>query len=202
MSAHPSAQPPRLSGQPPAHSPARHTRPRSRRRSLRMELDHDVFEIWMPSADEPVLIESFGEAASFAFEVADWNAEREVLVLLDARRRVTAMLLDPPPPLGVLIGSCDLPALEVPFCQTLSIVITPCIDDGPPHDDDRSGYFGLRRLHMLQGLQLLDVILVDHERVRSLAIACDPDPVWFEPFDPLQPLQPFDAHDQTDAELG
>ena len=39
---------------------------------------------------------------------------------------------------------------------------------------------------MLQGLQLLDVLLVDHERVQSLAIACDPDPVWFDDFSPME----------------
>ena len=30
---------------------------------------------------------------------------------------------------------------------------------------------------MLQGLQLLDILMVDHERVQSLAIACDRDAV-------------------------
>ena len=73
----------------------RQARPRARRRSLRIELDHDPFHIWLPAADDPVVIAGFGDAASFAFEVADWQVEREVLVLLDARRRVTAMLLDP-----------------------------------------------------------------------------------------------------------
>ncbi|MEY2521670.1 MAG: hypothetical protein QOJ66_235, partial [Ilumatobacteraceae bacterium] len=51
---------------------------------------------------------------------------------------------------------------------------------------DQIGYFELRRIHMLQGLQLLDILIVDHERVQSLAIACDPDAVWFEVFAPLE----------------
>ena len=38
----------------------------------------------------------------------------------------------------------------------------------------------------LDGLQLLDILIVDHERVQSLAIACDPDAVWFEVFAPLE----------------
>ena len=38
---------------------------------------------------------------------------------------------------------------------------------------------------MAQGLLLLDVILTDGDTVRSLAIGCDPDPVWFDEFDPL-----------------
>ena len=32
---------------------------------------------------------------------------------------------------------------------------------------------------------LLDVLLTDGDTVRSLAIGCDPDPVWFDEFDPL-----------------
>jgi hypothetical protein len=165
----------------------RQARPRSRRRSLRIELDHDPFGIWLPAADDPLVLAGFGDAASFAFEVADWEVEREVLALLDAQRRVTAMLLDPPPPVGVLIGSCELPALEVPFCQTLSVVVADRRLGGPPDDDERQGYLSLRRLHMLQGLQLLDVLLVGDDAVQSLAIACDPDPIWFDDFEPLDP---------------
>jgi hypothetical protein len=37
---------------------------------------------------------------------------------------------------------------------------------------------------MAQGLLLLDVMLTDGDTVRSLAIGCDPDPVWFDEFDP------------------
>ena len=168
----------------------RQARPRSRRRSLRVELDHDPFHIWLPAADDPLVLAGFGDAASFAFEVADWDVEREVLALLDAQRRVTAMLLDPPPPVGVLIGRCELPACEVPFCQTLSVVITEQHLSGPPPASDREGYLSLRRLHMLQGLQLLDVLLVGEGRVQSLAIACDPDPVWFDPFEPIDGTAP------------
>ena len=37
---------------------------------------------------------------------------------------------------------------------------------------------------MAQGLLLLDVLLTDGETIRSLAIGCDPDPVWFDEWDP------------------
>jgi hypothetical protein len=39
---------------------------------------------------------------------------------------------------------------------------------------------------MLQGLHLLDILIVDHERVQSLAIACDRDAVWFDDFAPIE----------------
>lgn len=166
----------------------RQLRRRAHRQPVRIELEHDPFGIWLPPVDEPIVVETFAHAASIAFDVLETGAEREVLVLLDERRRMTALLLDPPPPVGVLIGSCELPCLEVPFCQTLSIVVVDHIDDAPPADDDRIGYQSLRRMHMLQGIQLLDVILVDEERIQSLAIACDPDPIWFEDFEPFEPV--------------
>lgn len=166
----------------------RRARPRSRHRcSLRLAYDDHAFQVWLPPADDPLVIASFGDAASLAIELLDWPAEREVLVLLDERRLVTAMLLDPPPSLGVLVGGCGVPGLEVEFCQTLSIVVAESPTPGEPPSRHRDGYFALRRFHMLQGLQLLDVILVDSDLVQSLAIACDPDPIWFEDFDPADP---------------
>ena len=169
-------------------SASRRGRPRSRRRALHLEYDADPFWVWLPPADDPLSIPSFGEAASLALELTDWPITHEALVLLDARRRVTAMLLDPPPAVGLFVGHLDLPALEVPFCQTLSVVVAEPPSDGPPHERHRQGYYSLRRFHMLQGLQLMDVILAHPERVQSLAIACDPDAVWFEEFAPADDM--------------
>jgi hypothetical protein len=36
---------------------------------------------------------------------------------------------------------------------------------------------------MTQGLTLLDIVLTDGDAVQSLAFACDPDPIWLEPFE-------------------
>ena len=101
------------------------------------------------------------------------------------RSQVTALLLDPPPEIGLLVGLAALPGLEAPFCQTMCIVVNADVYSGAPRDADRCGYQALRRAHMAQGLLLLDVILTDGDTVRSLAIGCDPDPVWFDEFDPL-----------------
>ncbi len=174
---------------------SRRARPRSRRCSLQIEHGADRFRIWLPPADDELVLTGFGDAASLAFELLDWGAEREVLVLLDARRRVTAMLLDPPPAVGLRPAREEVPGLEVEFCQTLSIVLGETPVDAPPTPRLRDGYHALRRVHVLQGLQLLDVILAHPERVQSLAIACDPDPVWFEPFEPLEPALPDDLPD-------
>lgn len=177
----------------------RRARPRSRRRVLHLEYDTDDFWMWLPQADDPLVLTGFGDAASLALELTDWPVTNEALVLLDARRHVTAMLIDPPPTVGLFVGRLDLPALEVPFCQTLSVVVGEPPIDGPPPERHRQGYFALRRFHMLQGLLLMDVILADPERVQSLAIACDPDAIWFDDLPTIERDGPADDLDRPAA---
>jgi hypothetical protein len=151
---------------------------------LRLESSGRQWIICHPPADEPLVIAGFGEAAMLANLIVDLPVEREALVLLDERRQVTALLLDPPPEVGLLVGIAALPGLEAPFCQTMSVVIVPHVATLPPTPDEHRGYHSLRRAHMAQGLLLLDVVFTDGDTVRSLAIGCDPDPVWFDEFEP------------------
>ena len=161
---------------------ATHSIARSSLDELALGAGGDEFRLWLPQPDEPIVLASFAEVVSFALEVADLPVEREVMVLLDHHRRMTALLLDPPPPLGVLIGRADIPGLDVPFSHTLSIVVTDHVENAPPDERHRIGYHSLRRMHMTQGLTLLDIVLTDGNAVQSLAFACDPDPIWLEPF--------------------
>ena len=152
---------------------------------LRLESSGRRWTICHPPADEPIVITGFGEAAMLANFVVGLSVEREALVLLDELRRVTALLLDPPAEVGLLVGMAALPGVEAPFCQTMSIIVVPHVSTRPPTPDEYNGYHGLRRAHMAQGLLLLDVVLTDGDIVRSLAIGCDPDPVWFDEFEPV-----------------
>ena len=163
-------------------------RPRLRNRRCIVDIQYgsQPCSVWLPSPDEPLIIAEFADAASLASAVVDMPIDKEVLVLLDERRRVTALIADPPTELGLFVGWCDGPGLEVPFAQTMTICVCTSVPEAPPDERDRLGYFELRRIHMLQGLQLLDVLLVDQERVQSLAIACDPDAVWFDEFTPME----------------
>jgi len=165
-------------------APRRDLARRRRRADARLEVEFETesFRLWLPDPDDPMVIADFAEAAALACDLTLMPVEQELLLLLDAHRRVTALLLDPPAPVGLMVGMLELPTAEVEFSQTLSIVIVDHIDDEPAVID-REGYLALRRVHMLQGLQLLDVILVDDDRVQSLAITCDPDPAWFDPFE-------------------
>jgi len=158
--------------------------PRGRQSALRVQSSDRMWHIVHPHPEHPIVIAEFGDAAMLAIDLVDTPAEREVLVLLDEHRQVTAMLLDPPGELGLLVGMFAGPGLEVPFCQTIDVLIDPVVEPGPPSADDRRGYDNLRSIHMLQGLLLLDVLRTDGDAVRSLAIGCDPDPVWFDEFNP------------------
>lgn len=153
--------------------------------ALRLQSGDYHWGICYPDPDEPIVIAGFGEAAILATGILDLPARNEVVVLLDERRRVTALLLDPPGEIGLLVGRTALPGLDAPFCQTMCVEVNAEVYFGPPREADRAGYHALRRAHMAQGLQLLDVILTDGDTVRSMAIGCDPEPVWFDEFVPL-----------------
>ncbi|MBI4883414.1 MAG: hypothetical protein HY826_05100 [Actinobacteria bacterium] len=154
--------------------------PRRRQQALKLESGNHSWSILHPGPEDSIVIAQFADAVMLATEVFDLPVCHEVLVLLDEHRRVTAILLDPPADVGLFIGMVELPGVEAPFCQTISIVIDPHVPAGPPSDNDRCGYHALRRAHMAQGLLLLDVLLTDGENVRSLAIGCDPDPAWYD----------------------
>jgi hypothetical protein len=154
--------------------------PRRRQQSLQLQSDEHCWSIFHPDPDDPIVLDGFAEAAMLALDACELPMRHELLVLLDERRHVTAMLLDPPAEVGLLVGMADLPGVETPFCQTLCIVLERTVEVRPPTDDERRGYFALRRAHMAQGLLLLDVIQTDGDTIRSLAIACDPDPAWFD----------------------
>jgi hypothetical protein len=158
--------------------------PRRRQPTLRFEsLEHDWF-VFTPDPEHPLVVRDFADAVTLALDLTDLPdlpVEHEALVLLDEQRRITAMLLDAPGEVSLFVGRAAVPGTEMPFCQTLCIELHRGLYDGPPRADDRRGYQSLRRVHMAQGLLLLDVLLTDGDGVRSLAIGCDPDPVWFDP---------------------
>lgn len=168
--------------------PRRH-RPRHTRPALSLEYQSESCGVWLPDPEQPLVLAHFGDAASLAFACLEMPVQREALVLMDEHRAVTAILLDPPPEVGVGVGWCDGPGLEVPFVQTLDIVIVPEVHMAPPPEADIEGYRSLRRLHMLQGLLLIDVILVDGNRVQSIAIGAGLECDWFtdDGTDPLEP---------------
>lgn len=168
------------------------TRFRLPRRRPRLALDwhHDQWSIFLPDPDDPLVVAGVGEASVLATEIASLAVRRESLTLLDEHRRVTALLLDPPPELGLFVGvaaRAGLPGLEAPFCQTLLVSLEATAAACTPTIEHRDAYRAVRRAHMAQGLQLLDVMLTDGDVARSVSCAFDVDPVWFDDVAPAAP---------------
>lgn len=158
--------------------------PRRRPPSLRFSSHEQEWFLFAPDPDQPMVVAGFADAALLAADLTSLPLRHEALVLLDEHRRVTSILLDPPAEVGLFIGRCPPPGAEAPFSLTMTVVLTDDVPVGAPDPSHREAYLALRRLHMAQGLLLLDVLFTDGDTVRSLAIGCDPDPVWFDEFTP------------------
>lgn len=164
---------------------SRRARARHHQPAFDLECCDRSCRIWLPDPADPIVIADLADAIGLGWSVLEMPVEREALVLLDELRQVTCILLDPPAEVGLFVGLVDGPGLEVPFCQTLCIEVRDEVRAEAPSIDDRECFFAVRRAHMLQGLQLLDVLLVDTEQIQSLAAALDSDCIWFEEFAPL-----------------
>jgi hypothetical protein len=95
----------------------RRPRLRSRRQVIDIRFGDQPCYVWLPNPDEPLVVAEFADAANLASGVLDMPVDKEVLTLLDERRQVTAMFADPPTELGLFVGWCDGPGLEVPISQ-------------------------------------------------------------------------------------
>lgn len=156
---------------------------RRRRRTMRLPDTGEAGMLFIP--DQEVTLATFGDAAHVALEMISAAViVHEGLLMLDERRRLVGALCDAPGEVGLLVGQLRLPDVD-DFCQVIDIVVRDEVIEGPADPDDRRKFLALRKHMALQGLLLLDVILCDADRLRSLAIGCDPDPIWFEPFEPL-----------------
>lgn len=136
--------------------------------------------VWLPDPDDAPTLTTFGAAAGLAFACHELPVLRDALVLLDGDRRVVSMLLDPPDGITCHVGWLDGPGLEIPFEQTMMIQLVPEVREVAPPQADIDAFHHLRALHALQGLQLIDVLRVDEDRVQSLAVVLDRDCVWFD----------------------
>lgn len=165
--------------------PSRFRLPRQRAR-LRLQSGAHRWSVFLPDPDDLLVVAGFADASVLALDVvelaSDGTSCTEAVVLLDDDRRVTAILIDPPPEvaLGVGLAAAEgVPGLEAPFAQTL-IVLARELVPLTPDDDVRQSFHTLRRAHAAQGLRLLDVVLTDGDRVHSVAIAVDRAPAWFD----------------------
>jgi hypothetical protein len=143
-----------------------------------IEFDRYCCNVLFVEPDDTVALSTFADAAVVSRHLAD-TIRSEALVLCDEFRRVVAILFDPPAELALAVGWSLLDALDVRAAQTMLVTVGRRAAVTAGHG---AQYAALRRTHMLQGLQLLDITVVgDDATVASVAISHDPDPVWFDP---------------------
>ena len=170
----------------------------NRRQTLQLTMEAVPLDLWFPEADEPIVIDDFPAAVSMVDWLSDGPINDAALVLLDEHRQITSVILDPVPGVCFFPGMIDGPGFEVDFANTL-LVMFP--DDLAEVDDGemRQCYETMRKHHALQGLLLLDIVVVHDNDVRSSSIAYDRDSVWFEAFQPIEPIQPIDPSSPCSA---
>ena len=105
-----------------------------RRQSLQLESGDHPWSIFHPGPDDSIVVAEFSDAVMLATEVFDLPVCHEVLVLLDERRRITAMLLDPPAEVGLLVGMVDIPGV---IAAAINIRRRPVGHVGIDDDADR-----------------------------------------------------------------
>lgn len=151
----------------------------NRRQTLRLAIETEPIDLWLPPVDEPIFIDNFGAAASIACWINDGPLTSQALILMDAHRQITAILLDPPASVTVFPGMIEGPGFEVDFCQTMIVMIVADDLQTAPSAEERTGFESIRKFHVLQGLYLLDVVQVNGDDLRSMSIAFDRHAAWF-----------------------
>ena len=164
------------------HPPAR---ARSRRRTRSVEVQGSSCLLWIPHVDsEPVVVATILDAIELVFELFEMPMREAALMMLDARRRLVAVILDPPPEIECLIGWAQSSEVAIDFCQSILVVFENDITDGPPSEMETVVFDAMSQQSLEHDVLLLDMILANPDKVRSMAFATDPNCVWTEPFDP------------------
>lgn len=134
----------------------------------------------MPDANvDPITCRSFGEAAGLALELHDvFGHHHAVLLLDDAGRGVDFHVLADFEH-RVSHAVCVAVALVGWLPQVSSAVLFSEVDAiAELHEDDARLWQALACSFNDLGVELLDWLHTDADRVRSLTISCDAEPVW------------------------
>lgn len=163
------------------HPPAR---ARSRRRTRPIDFDGSSCLLWSPQADsDPIVVATIVDAIELVFELFEMPMRDAALMLLDARRRLVGVILDPPPEIDCLTAWAQSSEGVSEFCQTILVVVADDITDGPPAEMETVVFDAMSRQALAHNVLMLDMILANPDKVRSMAFATDPNCVWTEPFE-------------------
>lgn len=132
---------------------------------------------WTPDPHAPVFVDSFSDAVSLALITHEFPSFRQLLVLLDQRRSVMVMIADPTIETLAAAGELEGPGIDAAITSLL-IVEQAGITEGPATSSEIARFEAMRTLYAAQGADLLDVIQLDDELIRSMCFAVDGDRAW------------------------
>jgi hypothetical protein len=134
----------------------------------------------MPDANvDPITCRTFGEAASLALELHDVFGPHHAVLLLDRAGRSVDLHVFADAEHRVSHAICVAMALMGWLPQVASAVLFSEVDSiAELHEDDVRLWHLLVQAFEDVAVDLLDRIQTDAERVRSLTISCDAEPVW------------------------
>ena len=140
--------------------------------------------MWAPQADsDPIVVATIADAIELVFGLLEMPMRDGALMLLDARRRLVGVILDPPPEVECLTAWAQSSEGVNDFCQTILVVVEDRIADGPPTEQETAVFEAMSRQALAHNVLMLDMILANPDKVRSMAFATDPNCVWTEPFE-------------------
>jgi len=162
------------------HPPAR---ARSRRRTRAIDCEGSSCLLWIPQADsDPIIVATIVDAIELVFELFEMPMLDAALLMLDARRRLVGVILDPPADVDCLTGWAQRSGVA-DFCQTILVVVEDDIGEGAPQERETAVFEALSRQALEHNVLMLDMILANPDKVRSMAFATDPNCIWTEPFE-------------------
>ena len=145
-------------------------------------LERVQFDVLFRQDDaDPVVIHDLADVGMLAFELFDLGLVDGALVLIDERRQVTAVLLDPPPDIEMMLRWAREPDIGAEFSQVILIVARDRIVQAPPTDEDVAVYRAAQQMCLADGVLWMDLVVANPHALQSIGIVCDPDSVWHDP---------------------
>lgn len=164
----------------------RSSRSRTRFRSPRFDRMHNESfcrVLLPPFGVDPIILTDVADAASMVFELFEVPFHDAAVVMLDERRVVTAILLDPPPDVDLILSWHGAAADVIPCCQIVVVVVKDEIVEAPVSEEDEAFFRALQRAALEHGVLLMDVFFANPHKLQSLAIVCDPHCIWNDELD-------------------
>jgi len=158
-------------------------RARSRRRTRPIDFEGSSFLVWIPPVDsDPIIVATIVDAIELVFELFEMPMSDAALMMLDARRRLVGVILDPPADIDCLTSWAQNSDVA-DFCQMILVVVDDEIADGAPREKEIVVFEALSRQALEHNVLMLDMIVANPDKVRSMAFATDPNCIWTEPFE-------------------